>query len=99
QTKDGEKVLSGRQKRNNRNIAAVLNFRIILNALPMGKRFPHFLRKKAQFELAKPKSTMIPEILPETLPNPKSKSKLLFARNSAMINIVKHSGIFIASSF
>ncbi|KAJ1902134.1 hypothetical protein LPJ66_000223 [Kickxella alabastrina] len=54
--KDGEKVPSGRRKWN-RNMAAMLNFRIILNALLKGERPPRFLHKKASSESAEPEST------------------------------------------
>ncbi|KAJ1896571.1 hypothetical protein LPJ66_003911 [Kickxella alabastrina] len=68
-TKDGEKVPSGRRKWNNRDMAAVLNFRIILNALLTDNRPPHSLRKKASSELAEAEST----VTPETLLKPKPK--------------------------
>ncbi|KAJ1932196.1 hypothetical protein GGF37_007135, partial [Kickxella alabastrina] len=72
-TKNSEKVPSGRRKWNNRGMAAVLNFRIILNALLTGERPPHFLCEKASSESAEPESTARPETLLKPKPKPKPK--------------------------
>ncbi|KAI7819468.1 hypothetical protein BX661DRAFT_174016 [Kickxella alabastrina] len=68
--KNGEKVPSGRRKCNC-DTAAVLNFRMILNALFTSNRPPCFLRKNASSESAEPEST----VTPGTLPKPKFKTK------------------------
>ncbi|KAI7835116.1 hypothetical protein BX661DRAFT_222000 [Kickxella alabastrina] len=65
--KDGEKVPSSRRKWN-RDMAAVLNFRIILNALLKGEHSPCLLRKKTPFELAGFESTATPNNFPKPKP-------------------------------
>ncbi|KAJ1890545.1 hypothetical protein LPJ66_007417 [Kickxella alabastrina] len=72
--KNGEKVPSGRWKWN-RDMAAVLNFRIILNALLTGNRPPRFSRKNAPSELAEPESIATPETLLKPKPKPKRVRK------------------------
>ncbi|KAJ1943293.1 hypothetical protein GGF37_002714, partial [Kickxella alabastrina] len=64
--KDGEKVPSGRRKWNNRDMAAILNFRIILNALLTGEQAPCFLHKKASSESAQSESTAMLKPKPKT---------------------------------
>ncbi|KAI7825523.1 hypothetical protein BX661DRAFT_172019 [Kickxella alabastrina] len=54
--KDGEKVPSDRRKWNP-DMAAALNFRIIINSLLTGERPPCFSCKKASSESAEPEST------------------------------------------
>ncbi|KAJ1901480.1 hypothetical protein LPJ66_000762 [Kickxella alabastrina] len=73
--KDSEKVPSGRQKWNNRDMAAVLDFHIILNALLTGDRPLRFLRKKTSSESAEPESTATPKALLKPKPKHKPKSK------------------------
>ncbi|KAJ1899346.1 hypothetical protein LPJ66_002170 [Kickxella alabastrina] len=68
--KDGETVPSGRQKWN-RNMAAVLSLRIILNALLTGERPLRFLRKNTLSESAEAKFTTTSK----TLIKPKAKPK------------------------
>ncbi|KAI7834785.1 hypothetical protein BX661DRAFT_195384 [Kickxella alabastrina] len=70
--KDGGKVPSGRQKWN-RNMAAMLSFRIIISALLTGNCPPHFSRKNALSESARPESTVTPDTLLKPKPRPKPK--------------------------
>ncbi|KAJ1947601.1 hypothetical protein GGF37_000366 [Kickxella alabastrina] len=69
--KDGEKVPSGRRKRNNRDMAAVFKQGIKNDAKVQGSHPPRFLRKKALSELAESASVAAPE----TLLKPKPKTK------------------------
>ncbi|KAI7834105.1 hypothetical protein BX661DRAFT_168500 [Kickxella alabastrina] len=55
--KDGEKVPPSRQKWNNRDMAVVLNFRIIHNPLLISEHPPCFSRKKASSGPAEAEST------------------------------------------
>ncbi|KAJ1944250.1 hypothetical protein GGF37_002285 [Kickxella alabastrina] len=72
--KNGKKVPSGRQKWNNRDMAVVLNFRVILNPLLTGERPPRFLRKNASSGLAEAKPTTTPETLLKPKPKPKRQT-------------------------
>ncbi|KAI7833463.1 hypothetical protein BX661DRAFT_196659 [Kickxella alabastrina] len=77
---NSEKVPSGRRKWN-RDMAAALNFRIILNALLTGERPPRFLRKNASSESAEAE----PTATPESLLNPKPKPKRVRKNPSAPV--------------
>ncbi|KAI7826648.1 hypothetical protein BX661DRAFT_224833 [Kickxella alabastrina] len=97
--KNGKKVPSGRQKWNNRDMAVVLNFRIILNSLLAGECPPCFLRNNPSSESAEPESTATPGTVLKPNPKPKrvrkNSSLLLFKRSNELDNIFNHSGQFV----